>query len=422
MTVSSLRFAVLALACLAAVSARAGDFADAFKAGDVTRAEAIRDQGGVTDDAADASAACDLLLFENRAPAAVDCYRPIADGASGGSRILSALGMAAFRAGDFHMAGDAFLHGHQGTLSIQANQLNALPAYQIAGDQASFAIPFVTTDPLPVVNVRLPDGRDHLFVVETGVPETILDPRLAKAIGINDIYALARSAFAGMRKPPPRYAVLPRLALGDLAIEQVGVQLLDISGFARLPDGGMIEGVIGVDLLRRFATTLDDPNHQLILRRQAPALSGGFPFWLAGDHEILATGAINGTKQLVVIDTSLPDQACLLPRSTLAQIGEDPGDAAPPPPGTPPGLRRPPQPVTVTAKTVTLGDATQADVVCEAGSFPPALEISTGARIGLLLSHPFLKRYAATFDFQAMRMTLQAPSATAGEGKSESNN
>jgi hypothetical protein len=414
MTLLSPRCAALALACLVAAPAGAGDFADAFKAGDVTRAEAIRDQGGVTDDAADAVAACDLLMFENRTKAAVDCYRPITDTAPGGARILSALGMAAFRAGDFHTAGDALLRGHQGTMSIEANQLDALPAYQIVADQASYAIPFVTTDPLPAVAVRLPDDHDHLFFVETGVPQTILDPRLAKAIGINDIYALARSAFAGMRKPPPRYAVLSRLALGDLAIEHVGVQLLDMPGFARLADGRMIEGVIGVDLLRRFVTTLDYPNHQLILRRQAPALPGSFPFWLAGDHEILANGTINGTKQLVVIDNSVPDQACLMPRSTLAQIGEDPGDAAPPPPGP-----HRPQPVTVTAKIVTLGDATQADVPCEAGSFPPALETSTGARIGLLLSHPFLKRYAVTFDFQAMRMKLQAPE---GDGKSESDN
>jgi hypothetical protein len=116
----------------------------------------------------------------------------------------------------------------------------------------------------------------------------------------------------------------------------------------------------------------------------------------------LAEAAIDGVRELAVIDTGLAGQGCTLPASTLTAIGQK-ADGAP---VAGVGGGGPTQAVAFTARDITLAGETRANIGCLYGPFPAQLEHADGTQIGLLVSHAFLKPYAVTFDFNAMRLTL----------------
>ena len=251
------------------------------------------------------------------------------------------------------------------------------------------------------------DGRDHLFVLDTGDGETILDPDVAAELGVNPLKGAATGRFAADQTARIQFAVLPVLTLGDLTMTRVAIQLQSTKAFARALGGTAVDGVIGVDLLRHFVATIDYPGGRLILRTpdRRRAARGGMPFWIADDHLLLAEGASPEAPELALIDTGLAGQGCTAPASTLAQIAVTVG--AERKEGVGGGGAVSTQ--AFTAPSITLGDVTAQNVSCLFGPFPPSLETSSGVHIGLLVSHAVLKPYVVTFDFARMRMILQLP-------------
>ncbi len=77
-----------------------------------------------------------------------------------------------------------------------------------------------------------------------------------------------------------------------------------------------MDGIIGTRFLYRFISTIDYPNGELVLRQakstdlqrfrsQLDASAIAVPFWLAGDHFIVASGAVNGSPLVLFVDTGL---------------------------------------------------------------------------------------------------------------------
>ena len=62
--------------------------------------------------------------------------------------------------------------------------------------------------------------------------------------------------------------------------------------------------------------------------------------------------------------------------------------------------------VTPFRTTIALGNLKEREANCIFGPFPAQLETLGGTRIGVLVSHAYLKPYAVTFDFDRMRMIL----------------
>src|SRR5207302_463310 len=56
-------------------------------------------------------------------------------------------------------------------------------SYQIEGTGESTSLPFVLTDPLPLVRVRVNGSPEANFLLDTGAAEVMLDPDFAKEIG-----------------------------------------------------------------------------------------------------------------------------------------------------------------------------------------------------------------------------------------------
>jgi hypothetical protein len=173
-----------------------------------------------------------------------------------------------------------------------------------------------------------------------------------------------------------------------MIVRNVPANMFAVRRFSDLDFGGRrVDGVIGTVLLYHFLSTIDYPGGALVLRRrtlenlrafeQAPHTSYVMPFWMAGDHYIVAWGKINQCEpMLFFLDTGL--------------VGGG-------------WVREIPFPI----QTLSLGEITQHDTHgIYMGPFP--LEYACGFRIGGLISHEFFRPWALTFDFTSMRCFLTA--------------
>lgn len=167
---------------------------------------------------------------------------------------------------------------------------------------------FIKTDPLPIVHVKV-NGKDAIFFIDTGGAEAIIDTQFAKQLKIPQ-YAATPGLFAGGQGSAVGSGKIEALTLGEWAVKNVPVQIIDTRAFSTA-FGVQIDGCIGTVVLARFLSTLDYKNGQLILQPKSASLpkkrSAGsviVPFWLTGDHVIVAFGAVNRLPPSLFLSTA----------------------------------------------------------------------------------------------------------------------
>jgi hypothetical protein len=299
--------------------------------------------------------------------------------------------------------------GSAALAEIQRRRSEAAKRVQIDGGEA--VVPFVATDPLPSVRVRLNGNRDATFVIDTGAPDIVLSAALAKRLGVKTS-AAGEGVFAGGRRAPVEKGMVDSIALGGATAYDVAATVGPVLQFG--PDQ-QIEGIVGTGLLARFLATLDYPHGRLILRPRNQGVSDAFeraardarasvvPCWLAGDHFVFATAQVNDTpKSLFLFDSGLAGGG-LMPSSALVDAAHIVLDRAHA--GTGMGGGGEVQAIPFTATSVSVGDAIQHDV--------PGIYSPQGSPFAFFpftvagaVSHEFLKHYAYTVDFDAMKLVL----------------
>jgi predicted aspartyl protease len=273
-------------------------------------------------------------------------------------------------------------------------------------------IPFIVTDPLPVVEVSINGSPPLLFFIDTGGGEIILDTALADELGAVRVGVMAGEG--GGTSGTMGVGKVDSLKIGDLLVQNVPVCLLDTQPFAAVFNDLPVKGIIGTRFLMHFLTTIDYPNARLILRpKNAPVdvqRAKVIPFWLAQTHYMVAWGTVNGSEpMLFFVDTGLAGMGFTAPEATLrdAGIAVDWSKAE---------------------KSVgAFGDSESADIVVDrltlgsgenqvtAHNLPGVamkkpVEIlgdRLGFRIGGLVSHQFFRDYALTLDFVGMNLVLK---------------
>jgi predicted aspartyl protease len=281
--------------------------------------------------------------------------------------------------------------------------------YQVSGSAGETVIPFAATDPLPVVQVKI-GGRPAWFLIDTGAPDIMVSPDLAKELGL-PLRDAGQGVFAGGQQAAVQRTVVPELELGGLKIGNVpaGVRAggLPISGYK-------IEGIVGTGLLMHFLSTLDYCQGRLILRprgasaafEQAAAKGGAniVPFWLVSDHFVMARAHLqHGSEGAFLIDTGMAGGGVGAPKQVLDEAGVaiDPAKAQ-----TGMGGAGPVTFIPIRAGA-TLGSLTVEDVP---GIYTPGGGIG-GAfpfKLSGQLSHMFFRHSRLTFDFEAMKLVTQA--------------
>ena len=278
-------------------------------------------------------------------------------------------------------------------------------------DGGEAVVPFVTADPLPVVRV-VANGTAANFVIDTGA-DVALEPSFASAIGVATAPA-GMGTFAGGRQAPMQGGMLRSLAIGGAVADDVPVHVMSVPYSAFFPNPH-IDGVVGTTYFERFLATIDYPNNRLILRPRSAKGSASFeaaatqshtsvvPCYLVGDHFVMAVAQVDDAPAgLFLFDSGLAGGG-LMPSQLLVESGGIALDRAHSSIGT--GAAGPVQAIPFVAHEITVGTTMQRNV---RGLYTPE-----GSPFGMFsftvwgaISNDFLRHYAYTVDFDAMKLLL----------------
>jgi hypothetical protein len=276
-------------------------------------------------------------------------------------------------------------------------------------------VPFLVTDPLPVIEVEV-NGRKVTVLIDTGGDSFILDPGIASELGI-EVVASMPGMFAGGMEAEIGFARATSLSLGGVTLHSVPMSVLPTGGMAI--GGHALDGILGTGVLKQFLATLDYPNDRLILRSPTGEAALSFyaepagkvvdevPFYLQSTHFLLAKGSLNGVDGLVFhIDSGLAGTpAFSAPRQTLELVGI-PVPEVEVREGMMGGGGGGFATGTFEIAKLGLGGLTQGDLVGDFGGLPPQSYRMLGFVQDGLISHNFLRHYAWTLDFERMRMVF----------------
>jgi len=321
-----------------------------------------------------------------------------------------------YRQDEFRRAAPLFRAIGQEAVAKKLESFKGITPYQIKGKAKLTHLKFIMTDPLPVVQVRVNEGEPVNFFIDTGGAEVIIDTEFAKELNIAQFGSMTGS-FAGGKKAAFQHGRVDFLTLGDFTVKNVPVNVMDVRRFSQPVFGGKrVDGIIGTVLLYHFIPTLDYPQGELVLRRktkenmdlveeEAKAKRAiKIPFWMAGDHYMVAWGAVNKSQPLLFfVDTGLAGGGFTCPESTLKEASIDLQESLAAE-GIGGGGKVKVVPFVV--EELKLGDAKEHNVRgLYTGPFP--LENAFRFRIGGLISHGFFRHYALTLDFVGMRFFLE---------------
>lgn len=290
--------------------------------------------------------------------------------------------------------------------------------YRIAPDVEKTTLPFVVAEPLPVVEVQVNGSTKVYFLIDTGGSELVIDAELAKRIGAT-LFGDEMGTFSGGKKALYQHGSVDSVKLGEFTVRNVPVHIQNVSEFSRPIFGSLrIDGIIGTVFLYHFIATLDYPNEQLVLQQKTDANLAALnsekmesicvPFWMVGDHYMVAWGTANGSRPLLFfVDTGMAGGGFTCPASTIkeAKIALREDEA-----GEGMGAGGKVRIVPFVVDELTLGEAREKDIK---GLYVEdfVLEDAFGFTIGGLISHGFFRNYALTMDFVNMRYYLKRPGA-----------
>jgi Aspartyl protease len=301
------------------------------------------------------------------------------------------------------------LHG----LAAQTALFGTETPYEIEGP-ARTRIPFLATDPLPVIELRVNGVGPLTFFIDTGGAELILDTTVARRVGAL-LCGSIRGDYAGQKTVLTGLGSVDSATLGDIVMRHVPIQVLDIAAMSKL-FSTQIHGILGACVLQHFLSTIDYVTGALLLRRDTAAVEMGLdaravtPFWLLEKHCMLTWGTLNHLPpMLFFVDTGLAAAGFTASEAVLraAGISVDWSRAS-----TGPGGAGEVRAVEFQADRVALGLGP--DAVVETGVRGIAIEGGVsilngtlGVQVGGVISHQFFRKRSLTLDFKAMRLVLQ---------------
>ncbi len=306
----------------------------------------------------------------------------------------------------------------------QMKSFGDVPPYQIDWNgKQQVSIPFVITDPLPILQVEI-QGKPIYALIDTGGDNLYLDTEYAAELGIEAI-AAATGKFGGGMEGKIGFARGRRLTLGEVTLDPVPITIMPTQRWSKGFAGGRytIGGVIGTGILKQFLATVDYPAGRLVLRPRGAAgkaawwgeypnaIAAEIPFALNHTHHMFARGSLNEFTDLTFfIDSGLASSAAFIaPVQTLDYTGipiprvkvDEAGIG-----GGGDGLWATGQ---FAIRKLSLGPLSKQDVEGDYGAMVPETYWRNGFIQDGLLSHQFLRDYRWTLDFDDMKYYFVTP-------------
>ena len=158
-------------------------------------------------------------------------------------------------------------------------QLAGLRVHQVGGPPATVVSFQLGSDRRPYVRVKL-NGRDSIFVIDTGSGFTVISKDAAKRFGVTEIARGGKSqGVGGSGKFQIVYGLIKSLEIGEAKIRMIPCFVRPFHGERdRIPDE-KADGFIGLSVLSHFLTELDYKANLMRLDRSddrtAPAAAPG---------------------------------------------------------------------------------------------------------------------------------------------------
>jgi Aspartyl protease len=288
-----------------------------------------------------------------------------------------------------------------------------LKPYKISAKEEVTRVPFINTDPLPLIQAKV-NGKPVNLLIDTGAAELYLDPEIVKKAEVHRFGETTRKGYAGGQKAKTGQGRVNALTLGRTTVRNLPCQILNTRKFSAAAQGKRVDGVLGTSLLSHFLSTLDYPKGELILRQKTKDQLRQFeeqsktgqltvlPFWMAGDHFLVTWGKVHHSPPLLFfVDTGLAGGGFVCPPSTLKDAGISiPQGSEVEGVGGGGSIKA----VEFVVPFLSLGGIEARQIQSYLGVFPSTLEYGEGFRIAGIVSHEFFRPYALTFDFQGMRL------------------
>src|SRR5579864_4936387 len=134
----------------------------------------------------------------------------------------------------------------------------------------STRLPFIASDPLPVVNVRVNGGPDVAFFIDTGGSELLLDSEFARELNVKPMGSV-QGTFSGGQQAQVDSGRVDSLTLGSWTLKNIPVGMLPLRSMSSALGAKQIDGCIGTNVLYQFLSTINYRTGELILRKKTAA-------------------------------------------------------------------------------------------------------------------------------------------------------
>ena len=171
-----------------------------------------------------------IELYSNRLAAAEQYLRRAAQEKAFESTVKNLLGEVYYRRDKFPEAARWFRAAGSGDGAASLELFGDAAPYVIYGPPDETRLPFIVTDPLPLVRVRV-NGRDEAtFLIDTGGAEVQLDSDFAKRLRVSSVAGNSALLLDGS-EAEMRHGRVASLQLGefDVANVPVGIRRLPVS-------------------------------------------------------------------------------------------------------------------------------------------------------------------------------------------------
>jgi predicted aspartyl protease/Tfp pilus assembly protein PilF len=145
--------------------------------------------------------------------------------------------------------------------------LSGVKVHQVSGADTA-EIPFqLGTDRRPYIKVKV-NGRDALFVVDTGSGFMVISKDAGKRLGVSEIARGGKSqGIGGDGTFQIVYGLLNSLQLGAIKLKQIPCFIRAFHGLSERPAQERADGFIGLSVLSHFITELDYKDSRMTLDR-----------------------------------------------------------------------------------------------------------------------------------------------------------
>ena len=147
-------------------------------------------------------------------------------------------------------------------------QLSGVQVHQITGAESTEMPFFLGGDRRPYIRIRL-NGRDAVFVIDTGSGFTVISREAARRFGVSEIARGGKSqGVGGSGKFPIVYGLIRSVELGAARIRMIPCFIRSFHGNADRPAGERADGFVGLSILSHYITQLDYKDGKLRLDRR----------------------------------------------------------------------------------------------------------------------------------------------------------